>query len=1141
MFRISVLRRAVHVLMLFAAIGVIPVWAQLTTGAVTGTVSDRSNAPIGQAQVRLIDSGTGVVRQTVTDQNGNFRFSLLPVGTYTIEASSKGFKTFRREGIIVETDRSLGVPVNLDIGTINETVEVTAGTPLLDPNTSSLGTVMDQKKVQDLPLNGRNPMGLANLIPTVRGIGAFGGLVTSTWSTAPVTIGGGSVIGSGYLVDGIANDKMIDTGESTVLPVEATEEFKVLTNNMSAEFGRTGGGIISVISKSGTNAFHGNLFEYVRNSALGANEFFANNAGAPRLALKLNQYGGALGGPIKKDKLFFFANYEGVRLRQTKNTTVTSPTPLQRMGDFSQTFASSGALIKIYDPLTTVPNPNVKGTYTRTQFAGNRIAASRINPVAAAIMNYYPLPNQPGLPVTQGQNLFLTGSNPLNNDTGTVKIDYELGPSRRLSGRYTQDNLSFDLPNYFGNAAAADGRTVPIPHHSGSVSFSNVFTPTLLLDAKAGFNRENEHYFAPAQGFDITSLGFPASLMQQAQHGYGKGPGFPSISIADASAFGRPDNLGNPSSTSSASVALTKVSGVHSLKFGYEYRLYRRNDYGTASPFGAYTFTRGFTQGPNPLQASTTGGYGDASFLLGYPSSAAANYTTDNTKSFDYHALFVQDDWKVTRKLTLNLGLRWEYEGAVHDRYNVLSNFDPLVPSPLAVPGLQLKGGLIFPGVNGVPSGIIDPSHKDFGPRFGLAYQATRNIVIRGGYGITYIPTVGTAYTSTGFTATTTMITSVDGGLTPYDTLSNPFPSGINRPTGSSLGAATGIGGPISGQLRDTHVGHAEEWNFTFQIQPKPNWLVEAAWVGNHGVHLMMYGVPLDFLSPANFALGTQLQQSVNNPFFGQIVSGPLSTPTITRSQLLLPYPQFTSVNGGYAFNGSSTYNAFTLKLEKRFSQGFSILGAYTFSKLLDLGDNTTQLRPGEVIGTQVQNWNNLSAEKSLSLINVPQRLVLTALWAIPIGGISNPILRHTLGNWQVNVIATMQAGQPIALAAAVQGGGNRPDVVPGVPEESANQSLAQWFNPLAFGNPLPYTYGNVSRTLPHVLGPGLCNVDLSILRSFPIVEKYKLQFRAEAFNLNNTPQFSNPGNTIGSSTFGVITSTANQPRIVQLALRLDF
>ena len=1140
MLDIPVPRHALRVLILFV-VGAVIAWAQLTTGTVTGTAIDSSGAPIGQAAVTLTDSGTGAVRKTITDESGNFRFALLPVGTYGVEVSSKGFKTFRREGIIVETDRSLAVPVTLEIGTVSETVEVTAGTPLLDPNTSSLGTVMDQKKVQDLPLNGRNPMGLANLIPTVRGLGSFGGLVTSTWSTAAVTIGGGSVIGSGYLVDGIANDKMIDTGESTVLPVEATEEFKVLTNNMSAEFGRTGGGIISVISKSGTNQFHGSLFEYLRNSVLDADEFFANRAGTPRLPLVFNQFGGSLGGPIKKDKLFFFADYEGVRERQTFDQTITSPTPLQRTGNFSQTFTSTGALITIYDPLSTKPDPKNPGNYIRTPFSGNSIPVTSINPVAAAIMKYYPLPNQPGLPLSQAQNLFLTGHEPLNNDTFTGKIDYDLGPSRRLSGRYTQDNLNFDLPNYFGNAAAADGRTVPIPHHSGFISFTNVFAPTLLLDAKAGVNRENEHYFAPAQGFDITSLGFPAALMQEAQRGYGKGPGFPSISITDASAFGRPDNLGNPSSSSSASVAVSKTNGTHSLKFGYEYRLYRRNDYGTASPYGAYTFTRGFTQGPNPLQATSTGGYGVASFLLGDPSSATANYTTDNTKSFDYHALFIQDDWKATRKLTLNLGLRWEYEGAVHDRYNVLSNFDPLIPSALIVPGMSLKGGLIFPAVNGVPSGIIDPSSKDFGPRFGLAYQLTRNIVIRGGYGIMYIPTVGTSYTSTGFTAATSMITSVDGGLTPYNTLSNPFPNGINLPTGSRLGAATGIGGPISGQLRDTHVGHAEEWNFTLQMQPKPNWLIEAAWVGNHGVHLMMYGVPLDVLSPANFALGTQLAQSVPNPFFGYISSGPLSTATITRSQLLLPYPQFTSVSGGYGFIGSSTYNAFTLKAEKRFSQGFSVLAAYTFSKMLDLGDNTSQLRPGETVGTVVQNWNDVSAEKSLSLINVPQRLVLTALWAIPTSGLSNSLLRHALGNWQLNVISTIQTGQPIALSAVVPGGGDRPNVVPGVPEASPNRSLSEWFNTAAFSNPAPYTFGNVSRTLPHVLAPGLCNVDFSIIRSFPIIENYKLQFRAEAFNLNNTPEFANPGSAIGSGTFGVITATVNQPRIVQFALRVDF
>jgi hypothetical protein len=1123
---------------LFAACNI---WGQMITGSVTGSVRDSSAAAVTQARLQLTNSGTGIIHQSVSDEAGNFRFLLLPVGTYTLEANSAGFKTFRREGIIVEADRSLGVPVTLEVGAVSETVEVSAGTPLLDPNTSSIGTVMDQKKVEDLPLIGRNPMSLANLIPAVRGIGGFGGRVTSTWGMSAVTIGGGPALDTGYTIDGIANDKMIDAGASTLLPVEATQELKVLTNNMSAEFGRTGGGVISVISKSGTNQFHGNLFEYLRNADLNANEFFANKAGAPRTPFVFNQFGGSLGGPIRHDRLFFFFNYEGLRERNTQSQTITSPTLAQRSGDFSHTFAPNGSLITIYDPLTTHPDPAHAGSYLRDPFAGNIIPTERISPVASAVLSYYPKPNLPGLPFTQAQNLFLIGATPWNNDTATGKIDYNLSANRRLSGRFTRDDLHWNQPNFFGTLADVDGRTVLIPHHSGYLGYTDTLAPTLLLDAKIGVNRENEHYYSPSQGFDITSIHLPASLAQQAQHGYAKGPGFPRISITDAFTFGRPDNLGNPSSTSSASLAVTKIRSGHTLKAGYEFRLYRRNDWGTSSPYGIYTFTRAFTQGPNPLQASTTAGFGDASFLLGDVASASAGWTTDNTKSFSYDALFLQDDWKATQRLTLNLGLRWEYESAVHDRYKVLSNFDPNINSPLQVAGLALKGGLIYPGVDGVPSGNIDPSHRNFGPRAGFAYQATRQIVLRGAYGVFYVPTVGAGYSSTGFSISTPMTTSIDGGLTPADTFNNPFPKGLSRPTGSSLGAATGIGTPIAGQLRNAHRGYAEEWNFNTQYEFRPNWLLEAGWVGNHGTHLMIFSRPQDILSPANFALGTTLQQSVANPFSGIITTGPLSAATITRSQLLLPFPQFTSVDGGYAFAGNSTYNALTLKLEKRFSQGFSILGAYTFSKLLDLGINSSQIRPGAVVGTTVQNWNNLGAEKSRSLEDVPQRVVLSALWDIPAGRTGDRLARAVLGGWQVNAINTMEAGGTVSLGASVVGGGNRPNVVPGVSDKVSHPTLAQWFNTAAFTAPLPYTWGNVSRTLPNVNAPGFCNVDASILRSFPIAEKYRLQFRAEAFNLNNTAAFNTPGTTLNSATFGVVTATRKGPRQVQFALRMDF
>lgn len=1117
-----------------------PVQAQVITGSVLGTVADSSGAMVAGAEVRLTNVETGVVRRAQTDSTGNYRFLLLPSSTYTLEASAAGFKNFRREGIVVEVDRSLSVPVVLELGDVSQTVEVTAGTPLLEPNTSSLGAVMETRKIESLPLNGRNPMGLANLLPTVRGIGYFGGQILSTWRMSAVSIGGGHPLSVGYLIDGIANDKMIDSGAMTPMTVDATQEFKVQTNAMSAEFGRTGGGIISVISKSGTNDFHGDVFEYMRNDKLNANEYFSNASNKPRPTLRWNQFGASLGGPIMKDKLFFFGNYEGYRERRQDQKTITSPTDLERAGDFSDTRTKDGTLITIFDPLSTVADPAKPGRYIRTPFPNNKISSDRINPVSSAVMEYYPKPNLPGLPFTRAQNLYLPATRPIDKNTFNIKLDYNLSSSRRLAGRFTRDKLDWGFPNYFGNIADYDGRQILIPRYSTFVQYTDTLSPTFLLDAKVGFNRENEHYSVPAAGFDVTTIGMPAAFEKNRQK---RMDGFPRISISDASSFGRPDAQGNPSVTGTASIAATKVEKEHMLKFGYEHRLYRRNDYGVSSPSGNYSFKRGFTQGPDPLKASSTAGYGVASFLLGYPSSASAGWLTDATRSFHYDALFVQDDWKATQKLTLNLGLRWEYEGPVTDRYNALSNFDPSIPSPLEVSGMDLQGGLVYPGVGGLSRGLTKSSYRDFGPRFGFAYQATQKAVVRGGYGIMFIPTTGTGYTATGYTRTTPMVTSIDGGLTPYDTFSNPFPNGVDKPTGSSLGALTGVGSSVSGQLRNVHRGYSQQWNLTVQYEPWSNWLLEAAWVGNHGTRLLMTSRALDIISDTDLARGSELLDKVANPFYGIIASGPLSTPTVTERQLLLPYPQFTSVSGGYAFLGNSIYHALALKVEKRFSRGFSVLMAYTASKLIDDGTNSSQVRPGATVGDTVQNWNNLRAERSKSLEDVPQRMVFTALWQLPFKAGGNAFLRHVVEGWQVNAINTLESGTPVSLSAPISGGGNRPNVVPGVKAKLDNPTLARWFNTDAFSAPPAFTYGNVSRTLPDVHSDGMFNLDLSVFKTFPITERYKLQFRAEAFNLTNTPTFDTPGRSLNAATFGVVTATAfnPKPREMQFALRLDF
>lgn len=1116
-------------------------YAQQVTGTITGAVTDSSGAAIAGVQVRLNSPQTGLSRTVATDEAGAFRFLVLQPGVYALDAAQTGFKAVRREGIVVEADRSLAVPIRFEVGAVTEVVEVTGGAPLLDPNTSSLGTVMDARKVEELPLNGRNPLGLANLIPTVRGIGFFGGQVLSSWRLAAISIGGGPPLANGFLVDGIASEKLTIAGTQTFLSIDSTQEFKVLTNAMSAEFGRTAGGIISLVSKSGTNQFHGNLFEFLRNDNFNANDFFANRAGRKVAPLAYNQFGGSLGGPIKRNKIFFFTNYEAFFERRAVQSILTSPTLLQRVGDFSDTRTANGNLITVYDPDTTRANP--AGGFLRDAFPGNQIPPNRIDAVGRNALKYYPEPNLPGALNTRAQNLFLQGPGPINRHAITAKGDWNISTSRRISGRYTWDDLNWKFASVWNTPAEPDGRAVLIPRNSASLNYNETLSPTLLLEARTGFNRENEHFFTPSEGFDITTLGLPQALKQQTYVGRGAATGrFPTFNVGDAANFGAIASRGGPSHTTLTSAAITKIAGSHTLKTGYEHRFYAVNDYGREFSVGTYSFNRGFTQGPNPLQANTNAGFGVASLLLGTPASGSARLQTDGTASVKYHAAFLQDDWKISRRLTLNLGLRWELEAPPTDRYNVLSTFDPNAASPLKVPGLDLRGGLTYPGIAGASRYQRDLNWNDFGPRIGFAYQATQKTVVRGGFGIMYVP-ITVSLSRTGYLNDTPMVTSLDGGLTPRDRLSNPFPTGLTPPTGSKDGLLTGIGTAITGQLKDAQRGYTEQWNFTIQHQPWSGWLLEAAWVGNHGVRLFADSRNLNQISDANFARGATLAESVANPFRGLVATGPLSGATITRQQSLLPFPQFTGVAGGYSFLNNSIYHALAIKVEKRMSRGLSFLMAYTGAKLLDDGANSGQVRPGAAVTTTVQNWSNFRAERSKSSQDVPQRMVLSVLWEVPFGKTGSALARHAIGGWQLNAIQTIESGTPIALAATVAGGGNRPNVVPGVSAKLDNPTIDRWFNTDAFSNPAGYTYGNVSRTLPNLHTDSLYNLDLSLFKNFAIREGWKLQFRAEAFNFTNTPTFGEPGRAINTATFGVVTSQAfnPKPREVQLALRLIF
>jgi hypothetical protein len=687
-----------------------------------------------------------------------------------------------------------------------------------------------------------------------------------------------------------------------------------------------------------------------------------------------------------------------------------------------------------------------------------------------------------------------------------------------------------------------------VPRHSFALSYTDSLSPTLLLDARSGLNRDYDQSIPwsydgefAAKGYPLTNLGFSQSLVNQIQPGSVQ---FPNMTVADFGGIlgGYGSAIGNRAAyTWGNVVSLTKILQQHTFKLGYQFTLYRGFPLDRSAL--QFAFNRGFTQGPNPTTASATSGYGLASLELGTPASGSFSTQPSHEQQEIDHAIFLQDDWKVSRKLTVNLGLRWEYQGPFTDRYNVLTNFDPYVASPLKVPGLTLRGGTTFPGVNGVPRGVVDTIYKHWAPRTGFAYQASAKLVARGAYGIFWVPEKGVLNpASTGYGITTNMITSLDNGLTPYNTTNNPYPDGLLVPTGASQGLVTGVGTSISGQLRNVHQGYAQQWNFTLQYQPWNNWLLEASYLGNKGTHLQtLQGLNLNQLDPQYMALGNALNAQVPNPFAGIVTTGPLSTPTVARQQLLLPYPQYTGVNGGWSYNGDSIYHGAVLKVEKRFSQGFTILSSYTVSKLIDSATGSGgAVRTGGTPETGIQSWYNLRNERSKSAYDIPQRAVITGLWETPFFKSDHGWKRQVLGGWNLNGIMSLQSGQTIFLSSAT---GGRPNVVAGQDPHASGQSLTNWFNKAAFSVPAAFTFGTAGRAIPNVMSDGMFDLDLSLYKTFAIKERYKIELKGEAYNSTNTPTFDVPGREVTNALFGVVTATAlnPRPRSVQLSLRFTF
>jgi hypothetical protein len=1132
------------------------VHAQTPTAQITGRVTDPSDAVISGAKIVVTNTATGVDRRTVSNDEGYYTIPALPPGIYQLDLQMSGFTAISRSGIILAVNQTAKIDFILQIGAVTESLSVQAATPLLDAAEGALGTVVENAKVANLPLSGRNPFDLVMLTPGTQVYGRAD-LPGNNIPLTNYSTNGGPSMTNEILLDGVPNTAEGRQNEFINSPsVDAVQEFKVQSNSIKAEFGRTGGGVINVSLKSGTNQFHGVVFEFLRNDKLDSNNWFNNTSGQKRPPYRFNQFGGTVGGPIVKDRAFFFFNYEGLRRRRGNTFLFSVPREDMRQGDFSHVSSAAGQPIEIYDPMGTRSLPG--GGSVRDPFPGNMIPRNRMDPVASNMLDYWAKPNLIGDPNTGANNFISTAPEDYYMNLLNVRIDHRISQNHYLFGRFSWDEHKDTPPNVFGNVAnPATGPQLFTTRNAG-VNDTWTINPSTVASFRLGYARLRDSSTPFSYGFDATKLGFTSTFATQQP-----APLFPNIQVTGmttnigfgASALGPVGTLIENAwpNLFTGQSDVTKMVGRHVIKVGTDVRVYRVDGYQAGSAGGAFSFTPGFTQGPDPTRAGATSGNAFASYLLGTAASGTITRTPSKDTQAYYLGYYIQDDLKVTPQLTLNLGIRYEYESCMTERYDKLTYLDFNSQSSVQSQelGRTIYGGLAYAGVNGHPRKMCDASRNNWGPRFGFAYSAGTRFVVRGGYGISYLPVNRAIFDQqTGYSATTTMVTAV--GFTPLNFISNPFPDGLVAPSGNSLGLLTNIGQGISAADRHQPIPYVQQWNIGVQHTLPGNTVVEVAYAGSKGTRLDQ-DVQWNQMPDQYLVRGNDLLQQVRNPFLGQIpATAPLGQATVVAGQLLRPFPQFSSVVSLRSKTGSSIYHSMQMRVERRFSLGFTFLASYTVGKLIDDGSPGILAFTGSVPG--YQDYNNRQLERSVSSQEVPQRFVLSAVYELPFGPgkkvlTYGGIIGKLIGGWQVNEISTIQSGIPLALNTATNptlgplGAGTlRPDnngrsaKLTGATVDRLNR----YFDTSVFSQPGPFRFGTTGRTLPDVRGPGTVNLDLSLFKNTRIGERYTLQFRVEAFNSLNDTVFGNPGTTYGSPTFGVITSAA-PARSIQFGLKLYY
>lgn len=1104
------------------------VLAQVTTGTLLGTVTD-SDGVVPGAIVTIVDERRGTRTTFTTDDSGSYTAPFLNPGTYTVEVEMQGYKKWSRAGIGLEVNQRGRVDATLEVGTLEETTIVVASAPLLRTESSEVGAAVEEKAIRELPLNARNFAALVYLVPGVTpgqanenlsGASTFNPRGASNFNAL-----GHQANTNGWLIDGIDNNEYTFNTVIITPSVESVREFKVLTGVFSAEFGR-GAGVVSVSTKSGSNEFHGTAFEFYRDERYDARNFFAAKAPAPKPPLDRNQFGGAIGGPLIRNRTFFFFDYAGLRETRGLAFVNTVPTAETRVGNFSNFRDAAGNLITIYDPLTTRLNPAFDSSrpvsatnpqFLRDPFPGNIIPADRLNPVGLNVASIYPLPNQAG-----NFNNYVTTANRVSEDDNiSFRIDHRFGERDSIFFRYNWGNFKLDAPQ--GQAACcletpaeAAARFDLGPYVAGiqntrlktqgaGLNYTRVLSNTLVNELRGGYARTVPFTFQSDFGRQsATSLGIRGINITEFT------TGLPNINVQDFTGLsGGPAFLPvNPKQTHwQIEDSLNWVKGRHSLKFGY--RLVDRY----VSPFtntdtrGTLTFNRNFTNNP----VTNAGGTGLATLLTGYMTGAARGFLLEPyDMRTQEHGAFVQDDFRVSNRMTINAGVRYEIFTAPTEEQNRLVNFDPT----------DLR--LIYAGENGASDTVnLKTQKKNVAPRLGVTYLVTEDgrTILRTGYGITYFPLAASASNLLGQQVPYTISQNVNPEVNPTNfanvrTIADPFPPVVQlKPlTTAELNAANPR---VLGHSFENETPYAQQWHLGVERQLFGPVVAELGYVGSKGTHLLFC------YNPNEVQPGTGSQPSRR-----------LIQPLSNMNNLIQCDPR-----------NRSSYHGLQARLNQRYANGFQLLASYTWGKSLDYGGSAAS-GGGQTGGPQTVT--NLNAGKGPSGFDVRHRAVISSVYELPWGP-NRPwlnqggLLSAIVGGWQTSTIVTLTTGRPfnVNLAVGVNNG------APSWPNRLGSgrlddPSVDLWFNPADFVAPPPNTYGDVGRGV--LYAPGHANVDLSLTkRVFLFGGRSNAQVRIEAFNLFNNPGFGFPNASIGSPTVGRITSTVVDNRSMQFAVKFDF